>query len=248
MKISGEISAADIENGSNLIDERLLASERVSIFAEVDAGAAYTFEGLFKDIVDGLGRINDRKRIYRAALVTDKGWMAAIARVEGIVFSSIDVRVFAPAERDRAFAWASEEPAPVAVEAAASAGLRLIGTTSENIFAYEVVGRLSDGDLKMAVKEFMPLLDKHDSINVLARIKNYDGFDLTSILNDDLYRMKYKALSKVTKYAVVGPKPWMRNFIELVSGIVKTEIRIFDETDEEAAWDWIGGKQASLPA
>src|SRR5678815_1906869 len=74
---------------------------------------AFTPEGLLKDLKEGIKQLGNLSKYYRAAVVTDKGWLGALVRVEGLVFSSIDFRVFDPSERDKAFAWASEVPPPL---------------------------------------------------------------------------------------------------------------------------------------
>src|SRR5215204_425966 len=113
IRLSGELTAADVTQAYKATDEALKQNDRISFFAEVDPSMKLTFEGLLKDLVEGVGQFGKLGRYYRAALVTDKGWLASMARIEGIVFSSIDFRVFAPADRDKAFAWASETPEPV---------------------------------------------------------------------------------------------------------------------------------------
>jgi hypothetical protein len=69
---------------------------------------------------------------------------------------------------------------------------------------------------------------------------------LFAVLSDDLFRLKYKTLSNVERYAVVGPKPWMRNFLELINPLISPSIRVFDESEEAAAWEWVGAQQALL--
>ncbi|HXK39720.1 MAG TPA: STAS/SEC14 domain-containing protein, partial [Candidatus Paceibacterota bacterium] len=204
-------------------------------------------EGLVKDVVEGVCQWQKLSKYYRAALVTDKGWMAALARAEGIVFSSIDVRVFSHEDRDKAFAWASEKPEPLPKTEEPTQSLHFLQTTSENVFAYEVDGRLRERDIKAAVQELKPYFEREGKFNVLARMKNFSGFDLSALLDDDYIRLKLKSHSKVEKYAVVGPKSWMRNLVELVSPLVRTEIRTFDASEEDAAWEWIGARQALLP-
>lgn len=206
-----------------------------------------TFEGLVKDLVEGVTRWNELKHYYRLALVTDNGWMAALARVEGLMLSSIDVRVFGHADRDKAFAWASEAPPPIPDPVAPEPSVRFLQTTSENVFAYEVDGRLRERDIKTAVQQLKPYIEREGKFNVLARMKNFNGFDLLSVFDDDLIRLKLKAPSKIARYAVVGPKPWMRNLLELAGSVIRTEIRTFDMSEEAAAWEWVGAQQALLP-
>lgn len=247
MRLSGELTADDITKAYKATDDVLKLNDRVSFFVEVDPSMRFTLEGLAKDLFEGIGQWGKLKKYYRAALVTDKGWMAALARVEGLVFSSIDVRVFNKEDRDKAFAWSAEtpgsEPGPVEPEPA----IRIIQTTSDNVFAYEVDGRIRERDIKSSVEAIQPYLQRDGKFNVLARMKNFNGFDLLSVFDDELIKMKLKAPSKIGKYAVVGPKPWMRNLLELVGPLISTEVRTFDASEEAEAWQWVGAQQALLP-
>jgi hypothetical protein len=114
------------------------------------------------------------------------------------------------------------------------------------VFAYEVNGRLRANDVKAAIKEFRSYLERDDKVNILGRLHGFSGFDLFAVLEDDLIKLKFKSLSKVDKYAIVGAKPWMRNFLELVSPITSIKVKVFDQEDEAAAWEWVGAQQALL--
>ncbi len=246
-RVSGDLTADDITKAYAAAEEKLKENERISFFIEVDPTMGFTFQGVVKDMVEGVNQLGKLKRYYRAALVTDKGWMAALARVEGLVFSSIDLRVFGPGERDKAFAWASETPEPIPAPVEPEPSIHFIQTTSDDVFAYEVNGRLREKDIKSAVRELKTFIEREGKFNVLARMKDFNGFDLLSVFDDDLIRLKIKAPSKISKYAVVGPRSWMRNLLELVAPLVRTEIRVFDAAEEPAAWEWVGAQQALLP-
>ena len=246
MRISGSITAEDIDNAYKATNDALKSNDRVSFFAEIDDSLGFTVEGFAKDLWNGLGQFGNLKKYYRAAVVTDKGWIATMARVEGLVFSSIDVRVFPTTERDSAFAWTSEKPEPLPKPKAPKTAIHLIQTNNDKVFAYEVDGPIYEKDIKTAVAGLKEAFDKHDKINVLARMKNWAGFDLVSILNDELFKLKYKSLSKVEKYAVVGARPWMRNFLELINPMFSPDVRVFDLEDEAEAWEWVGAQQALL--
>ena len=246
MKVSGTLTAEDIEKAYKATDDALNANERVSFFAEVGESVGFTVEGFLKDLWNGIGQLGRLGKYYRAAVVTDKGWIATMARVEGLVFSSIDVRVFDPAERAKALAWAAEKPEPLPKPEDAPASVHFLQTTNPNVLAYEVNGRLREKDIKAAVAEMKPYLGREGNFNVLARMKDFGGFDLLAALDDDLVKTKYKAISKIDKYAIIGAKAWMRNFVELVSGLFSTEIRFFDPEEEHAAWEWVGAEQALL--
>ena len=246
MKISGKITAEDIEKAYKAGTEALKNNERVSFFAEITDSLAFTPEGLLKDLKEGIKSLGNLSKYYRAAVVTDKGWLGALIRVEGLVFSSIDFRVFEPSERDKAFAWASEVPPPKPKPEEQAAAIHFLQTTNPNVFAYEVNGRVRAKDVKAVVNEFKPYFDRDGKINVLAKLSDFNGFDLLAMIEDDLVRLKFKSLSKVDKYAVIGAKPWMRNLMELFYPLTSIKLRVFDKGEEAAAWEWVGAQQALL--
>ena len=110
MRLSGDITAADVAKAYQATQDALKNNDRISFFAEIDKSVNLTIEGLVKDAVEGIGQICKLNKYYRAAVVTDKGWIANIARAEGVLFCTIDTRVFDPKESDKAMAWASEKP------------------------------------------------------------------------------------------------------------------------------------------
>jgi len=243
MRISGSITAEDISKAYRATEDALKDNERISFFAEIEGSVNITIEGLAKDLVEGLGQITKLGRYYRAAVVTNQGWIAAITRAEGVLFCTIDMRVFGLDESDKALAWASEKPKP---HKEAKPSIHLIQTTKKTVFAYEVDGPIRESDVKTAVQGLNDAFKGHKKINVLARMKNWSGFEFASIFTDELFRVKYTALSKVDRYAVVGPRPWMRNFLELLNPLFSTKIRVFDISDEAEAWEWVGAQQALL--
>ncbi len=246
MKLSGNLTADDVTAAYDRTNAALKDNERISFFAEIDGSANFTLEGLAKDLINGVTQIGKLSRYYRAAVVTNKGWIGAMARIEGLVFSSIDVKVFEPNDRDKAFAWASEKPEPLPKPEEPKASLHFLQTTNPNVVAYEVNGRLREKDIKAAVAELKPYLERDEKFNILARLKGFNGFDLTALLDDDLARVKYRALSKVEKYAILGASPWLRNLIELISPAFSAKIRVFELDEENAAWEWVGARQALL--
>ena len=246
MKLSGSLTADDVVKANRAAEDALKENDRISFFAEIEDSMNLTLEGLAKDLFTSVGQFGKLSKYYRAAVVTNKGWIGALARVEGLVFSSIDVRVFGLDERAKAFAWAAEAPEQRQKPEPPKPSLHVLHTTNENVFAYEVNGRLREKDIKNAVEAMKPYLEREGKFNVIARLKDFNGFDLTSLFDDSLAKTKYKALSKVEKYAVIGAKPWMRNLIELISPLFSTQLRVFDSGDEAAAWEWVGAQQSLL--
>jgi len=246
VKLSGSLTADDITKAYKATEDALNENERISFFAEVEDSTSLTFEGLLKDLVEGIYQLGKLSRYYRAAVVTDKAWIGAIARVEGVVFCSIDVRVFNLDERNKAFSWASEVPEPLPKPEEPSPSIHFLQTTNDNVVAYEVGGRLRAQDVKTAVEQIKPYFEREGKVNILAKLNGFSIFDILAVLEDEYIKLKIKSFSKVDKYAAVGAKPWMRNFLELVSPLLSMKVRVFDPSEEAAAWEWVGASQALL--
>ena len=245
-KLSKQLTAEDVDGSTKALTDALKDQERINIFAEIDASVSLTLEGLWRDLVNSVNSFGLIKKVSRLAVVSGSQVYSALLRVEGLVFSSIEMRVFRPEQRDEAFAWASKEPEALPKPEPPKPAIHFLQTTSDSVFAYEIDGRVSDADIKDALKELKSKFDHHEKVNVLVRMKNFKGFDLSALLNDELYRVKYQSLSKVERYAVVGAPTWMRNFLELIDPAFSLKIQVFEPEDEEAAWEWVGASQSLL--
>jgi hypothetical protein len=245
-KLSKELTAEDVDRSTKVLTDALKEQERINIFTEIDSSVSLTLEGLWRDLVNSVSTFGLIKKINRLAVVSGSPVYSALLRVEGLVFSSIEMRVFRPEQRDEAFAWASKKPDALPKPEPPKRALHFIQTSSESVVAYEIDGRVTEEDVKESVKELKSKFEQHEKINILVRMKNFKGYDLAALLNDELYRVKYQSLSKVERYAVVGAPTWMRNFLELIDPAFKVKIQVFDADEEEAAWEWVGASQSLL--
>jgi len=244
MKISGELTGADVQRAYDALENALKSHDRVSFYAEVEQSFEMTLDALIKDLMNGLGQLGTLNRYYRAAVVTDKQWLATLARVEGLVFAWMQIRVFPTSERMAAFEWASEPPPPKPEPAAPPPAIKFIPTTQPNVIAYEVNGRVNEKDIDEAVKVMNEAYKTNDKVRVFGLLSNLKGFDVRAVARRDLFDLKSTALRKVERYAIVGAPTWLGNFLELIRPMFNTEIRVFDGSEEKEAWEWLGAQPA----
>ena len=57
MRISGGMTAEDVSKAYKATEDALSGNERISFFAEVDPSMKLTFEGLAKDLAEGIRRM-----------------------------------------------------------------------------------------------------------------------------------------------------------------------------------------------
>ncbi|HWK64393.1 MAG TPA: STAS/SEC14 domain-containing protein [Rhizobiaceae bacterium] len=120
--------------------------------------------------------------------------------------------------------------------------IRRIDADRDDLCALEIVGRFTAADLENAYGLLQAAYERHDKIDVLIRISDYDGFDWNAALDESLVGLKSQALPHIRKYAVVGGPTWMRVALGLFGPFMSFDVRHFAMQEEAAAWAWIGGQ------
>lgn len=107
LRLSGRLSGADMDELTAAVEAKLARHDRIGIVADLTPLAGLTLEALAKDIRYNIAKLGDWKRFPREAVITDSSWVrAAMSAIDPLV-PHVEVRAFAPAERDAAVTWAS---------------------------------------------------------------------------------------------------------------------------------------------
>lgn len=109
----------------------------------------------------------------------------------------------------------------------------------EDVFAYEVNGHVSTGELDDISLELDKAYRKFDRINLLVRLRSWDGVDWTSAFSETSFIGRLRALSHVDRYAVVGGPSWVALAIRFCPQLFSMEVRHFDEARADEAWAWV---------
>ena len=217
LRASGRIDRDDVERAIQAVEAALARQERIALYAEIDI-AGITPGAFARDLGYGLGKLGELRRFPRAAVVTSREWVRWIVRIQDAVLPQIEIRTFPPAERDDAFAWASQPlPRVEAEPPSTSPSVRAIETATPGVIAFEVDGRIRSDDIPRLIAT------SEDAL------KTQDG----------LVAMKMKGLRQVERYALVGGPPWMKTVAAWSSPLVRTETRHFDLGQEGEAWRWL---------
>jgi hypothetical protein len=107
-RLSGTIDEADFDRLIADIEARLQRHEKIGILADLTGFEDMTFMAGLKDVRYGFGKIFERKRFPREAVVTDRGWIETLVAVTNPLIPFVEVKCFKPAEFDAALAWATE--------------------------------------------------------------------------------------------------------------------------------------------
>lgn len=124
-------------------------------------------------------------------------------------------------------------------------GIHIFPTTKDNVLGFEVDGVVGSGDLGSVIDKFNTFLKSHDKVRLPNRIKHIDGINPSVFFQSGLVSMKFAALQKVERYAIVGASGWAKAIIDKVSpAFGDMEVRTFPTDQEDAAWNWLDAKPA----
>lgn len=113
-------------------------------------------------------------------------------------------------------------------------------TSAEHVYAFDVHGHLTAEESDVLAKLMNDAFDRHERVNMLFRLTRFEGSDATGLFDWDVLKSRFRSLSKVDRYAVVGAPDAARSMIETMDKVISVDARTFDTEDEAAAWDFVG--------
>jgi len=106
VRIDGKLSEDDVERCIQAIDRKFEEHERLRIYVELKSFGGIAFGALLSDLKYAFKHLRD---FDRKAVVSDRRWADLAAKAGDALFSSIQVKHFAPAEREAALAWVQSD-------------------------------------------------------------------------------------------------------------------------------------------
>ncbi|WP_262029199.1 STAS/SEC14 domain-containing protein [Microvirga sp. Mcv34] len=239
MRVSGQVDKDDIERGIAAVEEALARGRRIALYIEI-AMTGMTPGAFARDLGYGLRHLSELRRFARMAVVTEQEWVRRIVQVQGRILPQIEIRTFAPGERDEALTWVAQPITAGEPEAAqAPPSVRLIETTTPDVIAFEVNGRIRRDDIHLLVSAFEQALGAHERLRVLVRIVTFDGITLDALRQEGLASVKMRGWRQVERYALVGGPAWMASVTGWAAPLTRIQTRHFDAAQEDEAWRWL---------
>ena len=123
-----------------------------------------------------------------------------------------------------------------------------IETTAAHVHAFRITGHIDD-DASDALAEHMNgVFDQQDEVNMLLDLTGFTGSDWDSMLDGDVLKSRFRALSHVKKYAVVGAPERAAKMIGFMNKFIPVEAKAFDAGDIAQAWAFIGAQERAQPS
>jgi hypothetical protein len=240
-RISGRMSAEEIEDISDKVLEAVERNETTHVYVETEGMTGFDAKAWAEQIKRGWPVFSKLSRFGRVAVVSDQQWIRWWLRIESAFLPGISYEVFDLAERERALAWVEGRIADPH-----ESSFSILPTSDSRVIAFEITGRASAETMEAVVHEIMLRLEAVEGpVRVLGRFQRFRIPEPMGMFDTEFLKMKLTAFRKVERYATVGLPRWFRSTISLVSPLLRSEIRQFDEAEEAEAWDWLGAEMVA---
>jgi len=106
IKVSGSIKGEDLDAIMDRLDAAMDAHDKVHVFVETQGIGGLELSSLPRYASRAFPLFGKLNRFGRVAVVADQAWVRMGTRMESAILPFIAYRVYEPAQRDEALAWA----------------------------------------------------------------------------------------------------------------------------------------------
>ena len=116
----------------------------------------------------------------------------------------------------------------------------ILPVNDKDILAFKATGKLTDADYK----QFLPLLEemiqKTSRVSLYIEMQDFEGWEAKAAWDDLRFGLQHDDDFK--RIAIIGDKSWQHAAISFVNFFSHIEMRFFDSSESETAWDWLREK------
>lgn len=233
--LTGTIEASDIETMKRELTPALESDGKMGLVVRMEDLDDITGDALIADARFEIGLLPKWSKVGRMAVVTDKQAFEALLNWFDPILPMIEIRTFAPAEAEAAQGWAADLPGE---GEDTGPGMRIVEDGSDGLLVFEVDGKLTEEGATAVFSAFDRAVEKHGKVNLMIRVKEYEGFDLGLLGDESFMSSKFGAIGKIGRYAIVGAPGWIRGMVQMVGPLIPIDYRTFDASEDAEARAW----------
>jgi hypothetical protein len=233
--LSGVVEKSDIDIMKRELTPALEADGKMGLILRMEDLEDVTGDALIADTRFEMSMLPQWSKVARVAVVTDKQAFEALLNWFDPILPMIEFRTFAPSEANAAESWAADLPDG---DTADGPGMRIVEDGSDGLLVFEIDGKMTEEAVERVFAAFDRAVEKKGKINLMVRVKDYEGFDLGLLADRETMTSKFGAIGKIGRYAVVGAPGWMRAMVQAMGPLMPLEIRAFDTTEDAEARAW----------
>ncbi|MEB8388286.1 STAS/SEC14 domain-containing protein [Rhodobacteraceae bacterium KMM 6894] len=239
LTLSGIVTKADVQEMKRMLIPVIEGDGPLGLIVRAEMWKDITGDAMAEDAKFEFGHLMQWSKLAKMAIVTDLQAIAAMMQWINPLFPMIDMKTFASTDVAAAEDFVSD--LPVTRAGTEGSGVNLLSDGTDGLIAYEIDGRITAEDVDRLLIPFEAHMKGDEKVNLLVRFKDFDGFDPAILLNGALLGSKLNAISHLGRYAIIGAPKWIAAMAGTVSAMMPFEMRMFDASDDAAAWAWVRG-------
>ena len=127
--------------------------------------------------------------------------------------------------------------------------VRRIGVDKPSVYAFEILGKVSAEDMESMAKIMNAAFDAHEEkVDMMLIFTEYDGSEAGALFDGDVISSRFKSLTNVDKYVVVGAPDSAETMLNMFGKIMPVEAHTFDMSEIDKAWQLLEVSRSAIPA
>lgn len=238
LSLDGTLTGEGLKAYRKVLENKLEVHNHLGLYVDITNLTDMTANSIVEGTKADMELLSHIKQLDKCAFVSDKEWPKTLVSLANRLFPMIEIKVFPSSESDAALSWAAEKSE---LPVAKSGAVRFLPTNKNAVLAFEVDGVLSASEMPNITQTLEAFLEGQDSVRLLARMKNYSGFEPSILMHSGgLLSLKIDAMKKVERYAIVGAPEWMNKLIETMNPLFpKMDMQTFTAEQENEALAWL---------
>ncbi len=115
--------------------------------------------------------------------------------------------------------------------------IEILPETEGNVVGLRLAGKIGASDYEEMLPEFDRIVSNYAEVRIMLDWEDLEGWTEEGESFRFFIRTSYRRLD-IKRIAIVGEGKW-RSESELMKEIVRSDVRLFDPADREAAWSWL---------
>lgn len=112
-----------------------------------------------------------------------------------------------------------------------------VNNKDKDILAFRASGKLTDADYKQLLPVLETMIRKTGRISLYIEAQDFKGWEAQAVWDD--MRFDFQHDNDFKRIAIVADKPLVHAAIGFINFFSHIDMRFFDVSDSEAAWDWL---------
>jgi hypothetical protein len=121
--------------------------------------------------------------------------------------------------------------------------VRQLSTTTPRVFAFEIDGKVSAAEMHAMGETMNAAFDlTDDKVDLILIFRRYDGQEPGAALDWENMSSRFRSLTHIRRYVVVGAPDGAETMIEAMGKIIPVEAMTFRLEEIDAAWAAVGAR------